>query len=52
MIKSYLVDENGTVLEEFEHDTVVVPLNPGDRVLRKGTINYLQDTTDIKYHFI
>lgn len=52
MSKSYLVDEDGVVLQEFEHDNVIVSLNVGDKVLRKGTIDYLQDTTDIKYHFI
>lgn len=52
MSKSYLVDEDGVVLQEFEHDNVIVSLNAGDKVLRKGTIDYLQDTTDIKYHFI
>lgn len=52
MSKSYLVNEDGVVLQEFEHDNVIVSLNAGDKVLRKGTIDYLQDTTDIKYHFI
>ena len=52
MSKSYLVDEDGVVLQEFEHDNVSVSLNAGDKVLRKGMIDYLQDTTDIKYHFI
>ena len=52
MSKSYLVDEDGVVLQEFEHDNVIVSLNAGDKVLRKGMIDYLQDTTDIKYHFI
>lgn len=52
MSKSYLVNEDGVVLQEFEQNNVIVSLNAGDKVLRKGTIDYLQDTTDIKYHFI
>ena len=52
MTKSYLVDENGVVLQELEDSNRIISLNDGDRILRKGTLEYLNDTTDIKYHFI
>ena len=52
MAKSYLVDENGVVLREVEDHNKLISLEDGDRILRKGTLEYLNDTTDIKYHFI
>lgn len=52
MTKSYLVDEYGVVLEEIDDSSTLVSLKEGDRILRKGTLEYLNDTTDIKYHFI
>lgn len=52
MTKSYLVDENGVVLEEIDDSSTLVSLKEGDRILRKGTLEYLNGTTDIKYHFI
>ena len=52
MTKSYLVDENGVVLKEIEDSDKLVSLEDGDKILRKGTLEYLNDTTDIKYHFI
>lgn len=52
MTAAYLVDENGVVLQELGDADKLVSLEYGDRVLRRGTIDYLQDTTDIKYHFI
>ena len=52
MAKSYLVDENGVVLKEIEDSDKLVSLEDGDKILRKGTLEYLNDTIDIKYHFI
>ena len=52
MTKSYLVNENGVVLKEIEDSDKLVSLEDGDKILRKGTLEYLNDTTDIKYHFI
>lgn len=52
MAKSYLVDENGVVLQELEGTDKLVSLEYGDKIIRRGTINYLQDSTDIKYHFV
>lgn len=52
MTKSYLVDEYGVVLEEIDDSSTLVSLKEGDRILRKGTLEYLNGTTDIKYHFI
>lgn len=52
MSKSYIVDENGEVLQEIDDVDRLVSLEYGDRILRKKTLSYLNDTTDIKYHFI
>lgn len=48
----YVVDESGTIYDTLENQYSYVKLNKGDKVLRKGALEYLQDTTDIKYHFI
>lgn len=52
MSKSYIVDENGEVLQEIDDIDRLVSLEYGDRVLRKGTLKYLNDSIDMKYHFI
>lgn len=52
MSKSFLVNEDGVVLQEIEDSKKIISLEDGDRILRKGTLEYLNDTTDIKYHFI
>lgn len=51
MSKSFLVNEDGVVLQEIEDSKKIISLEDGDRILRKGTLEYLNDTTDIKYHF-
>lgn len=48
----YVVDESGTIYDTLDNQYSYVKLNKGDKVLRKGALEYLQDTTDIKYHFI
>lgn len=48
----YVVDESGTIYDTLENQYSYVKLKQGDKVLRKGALEYLQDTTDIKYHFI
>ena len=52
MTKSYLVDENGVVLQEIDNPDRYVCIDDGDKIIRRGTLAYLNDTTDIKYHFI
>lgn len=48
----YIVDEDGKIIDTIASDDKYVKLSEGDRVLRKGTIEYLSDTVDIKYAFI
>lgn len=48
----YVVDESGTIYDTLDNQYSYVKLKQGDKVLRKGALEYLQDTTDIKYHFI
>lgn len=52
MAQGFLADENGVILQEIDNIDRVVCLDDGDRILRKGVLEYLKDTTDIKYHFI
>ena len=49
---NYLVDENGEVLQVINDPKNYVCLDDGDKVIRKGVLTYLSETTDIKYHFI
>lgn len=48
----YVVDENGEVLDKIESQDRYVKLSDGDKVVRKGVLQYLSDTTDVKYRFI
>jgi len=48
----YVVDENGEILDTLESMTSYTKLAYGDKVIRKGAIQYLKESTDIKYHFI
>lgn len=52
MAQGFLADENGVILQKLKNIDRVICLDDGDRILRKGTLEYLNDTTDIKYHFI
>ena len=57
----YLVDENGEVIDTISsEDNYIklaegdryIKLSDGDKVFRKGTIEYLSDSFDLKYHFV
>ena len=48
----YVTDENGKVIDIIESADKYVKLNDGDKVVRKGVLQYLSDTVDIKYRFI
>lgn len=48
----YVVDENGEILDTIDSQDKYVKLSDGDKVLRKGTLTYLNDTVDINYRFI
>ena len=48
----YVVDENGEVIDKIEAQDKYVKLSNGDKVVRKGVLQYLSDTTDIRYHFV
>lgn len=53
MTGGFLVDEDGCVLKEIEDIYRVVTLEDGDKILRKGMLEYLKGSTDeVKYHFI
>ena len=48
----YVVDENGEILDTISSADNYVKLSDGDKVVRKGVLQYLSDTKDIKYKFI
>lgn len=48
----YVVDATGEIIDKIDAEDKYVKLSEGDRVLRKGTLQYLSDTTDIKYRFV
>lgn len=48
----YVVDENGKIVDKIESKDKYVKLSEGDKVLKKGVLQYLSDTTDIKYKFV
>lgn len=48
----YVVNESGEIIDKIESSDRYVKLSEGDKVVRKGTLQYLSDTVDIKYHFI
>lgn len=48
----YVVDSSGKIVDKLNEKDKYVKLEEGDRVLKKGVIQYLSDTMNIKYHFV
>lgn len=48
----YVTDESGNIIDVIDREDKYVKLSDGDKVVRKGALQYLSDTVDIKYHFI
>lgn len=48
----YIVDENGEIVDKIAENDKYVKLSDGDKVVRKGVLQYLSDTVDIKYRFV
>ena len=48
----YVTDEHGEVIDIIESTDKYVKLSEGDKVVRKGVLQYLNDTVDLKYHFV
>lgn len=48
----YLVDETGEIIETIDDSELITKLKTGDRIVRSGTIEYLEDTVAIKMKFI
>ena len=47
----YIVDENGEVLETIPEGSSAVVVEYGDRIVKRGTIEYLNGTVEINYKF-
>lgn len=52
MEKYYIVDENGEIKDILDGLESYVVLNYGDKVIRKGSVEYLKETVNLKYNFI
>lgn len=50
--KAYLVNSEGEVLQVIDNPENYVNLQEGDKIIRNGTIDYLKNSIDIKYHFV
>ena len=50
--KLYVTNEDGVVLDTIDSDDSYVKLSEGDKVIRKGVLQYLNDTVDMKYHYV
>lgn len=48
----YVCDADGNIVDKISSEDKYVKLSEGDRILRKNAIQYLSETTDIKYSFI
>jgi len=48
----YVVNASGEILDKIDSDDSYVKLSDGDKVVRKGVLQYLSNTVDIKYRFI
>lgn len=48
----YVVDEHGEIIDKIEGNDRYVKLSEGDKIVRKGVLHYLSDTTDVKYKFV
>lgn len=47
----YIADEDGMIIEEIQDDETIVKIGRGDRVIRKKSIDYFEDTKEIKKRF-
>lgn len=48
----YIADENGTIIEEIKDGETVIKMSHGDRIIRKKSVDYFEDTKEIKKRFI
>lgn len=48
----YIVDEYGEVLDTLNENESAVKIRTGDRIVRAGSIEFLEDTVPIKIKFI
>lgn len=48
----YVTNADGEIIDVIENIDAYAKLAEGDRVLRKKTLEYLNDTVDVKYRFV
>ena len=48
----YVTDKEGNIIDRIDSDDSYVKLSEGDRVIRKGVLQYLNETVDMRYHYI
>lgn len=48
----YIVNEDGTIVNTISDDEMIIKIGNGDRVVRKKTLDYFEDTKELKKRFI
>lgn len=48
----YIANEDGMIIEEIQDDETIVKIGRGDRIIRKKSIDYFEDTKEIKKRFV
>lgn len=48
----YVANEYGVVIDEIADNEVLIKLGSGDRVIRKKSVDYFEDTKEIKKRFV
>lgn len=51
-LPKYIADKNGTIIEEIKDNEMIIKINSGDRVIRKKSLDYFEDTKELKKRFI
>lgn len=51
-LSKYIADENGTIIDEIKDNEMIIKINSGDRVVRKKSLDYFEDTKELKKRFI
>ena len=51
-MKKYIADEYGTIIDEIDDNETIIKISHGDRIVRKKSIDYFEDTKEIKKRFI
>lgn len=48
----YITNEKGVIIDEIKDNETIIKLGNGDRIVRKQSIDYFEDTKEIKKRFV